>query len=94
VSCVVSLSAKRTVVRTGRNFEKERGDTRTRCGGGVERVQTMTHLAPEVVPPVSNSIGKSCCSVKVVSEGVKKVKKESISVELVGRRGDSRNWGK
>jgi len=54
----------------------------------------MTHPPPEVPPPVSNSTGKSCCSVEVVSEGVKKVKKESISVESGSCRGDLRNVGK
>jgi len=42
----------------------------------------MTQLTLEVLPVVSKSTGKSCCSVEVVSEGVKKVKKVSISVEF------------
>jgi len=60
----------------------------------VERAQAMTQLALEVLPLVSKSTGRSCCSVEVVSEGVEKVKKESISVELGSRRGDSRSRGK
>ena len=40
----------------------------------------MTHWLLPLPPQVSRSTGKSCCSVVVVSEGVKKAKKESISV--------------
>ena len=70
------------------------GDARTRCSGGVERAQAMTQLIGEHSPWVSNSTGKSSSSLEVVSEGVKKVKKESILVDLDSRRGDSRNRGK
>lgn len=51
----------------------------------------MMHWQPPAVPVVSNSTGKSCCSVEVASEGVKKETKESISAKLSGYRGGSRN---
>lgn len=66
---------------------------RTRCGSGLERAHAITHWQPPEPPVVSNSTGKSCCSVEVASEGAKRVKKESISAGLGGCLGNSRNGG-
>ena len=63
----------------GRKVNRE-WEARTKCGC----IQAITHPPPEVPPPVSNSTGKSCCSVEVVSEGAKKEKKASISVRMGG----------
>ena len=58
------------------------GHGRTKHYGGMKQAQAMTHWLLPLPPQVSRSTGKSCCSVVVVSEGVKKAKKESISVRF------------
>lgn len=79
VECVVSLSRRQVRVS---HQNRKMGNMRTKCDDVMKHAQAITHWLLPLPPSVSRSTGKSCCSVVVVSEGAKKAKKESISVEF------------